>query len=99
MMEGRRPGEVVTYGTRAEAETKVDKRKRYAQIMGILSGRELTAKEIAEEMFQRGFTPTGERNFAAPRLTEMSRLGMVEPIGKKKCAWTGKTVAVYAERG
>lgn len=54
-----------------------------------------TAKEIAYLMYTKKLIPTDERNFTAPRLTELSRRGIVEPIGKKKCAWTGKTVAVY----
>ena len=56
----------------------------------------MTAKEIAVEMFNRGYIPTSERNFAAPRLTELSRNGVVEPVGKQRCKYTGKTVCVYA---
>ncbi len=97
--ESRLPGEVPTLETRHESHEKVDKRKRYQQITEILEGKELTAKEIAVEMFRRGYIPTTERNFSAPRLTEMSEQGMVEPVGKKICQWTGKKVAVYALRG
>lgn len=57
-----------------------------------------TAKEIAVEMKKRGDIPTDERNFTAPRLTELSIKGIVEPIGKKKCSYTGKTVSVYKIR-
>ena len=46
----------------------------------------------------KGYIPTSERNFTAPRLTELSKMGVVEPIGKKMCQYTGKTVAVYACR-
>ena len=96
-MEYRRAGEVPTLETRAEAEPTVDKQKRYKQIIECLkeSG-DMTAKEIAVKMFNKGYIPTMERNYSAPRLSEMSKQGIVEPIGKKKCAYTGKTVAVYA---
>ena len=97
--ERRSYGENPTIETRHESHEKVDKRKRYQQITEILDGKELTAKEIAVEMFRRGYIPTTERNFSAPRLTEMSEQGMVEPVGKKICQWTGKKVAVYALRG
>ena len=97
-MNERMYGDAVTFGTRAESEEKVDKRKRYKQIMEILHGKQMTAKEVAVEMCLAGYTPTGERNFAAQRLTELSKMGKVEPVGTKKCSWTGKTVAVYAER-
>lgn len=92
----RRSGEYVPYDTRAEANDSVDRAKRYSQIIECL--REVpkqTAKEIATMMYWKGYIPYAERNFTAPRLTEMSHSGIVEPIGKKQCQWTGRTVAVY----
>lgn len=89
---------MITYDTRAESHESVDKQKRYSQILEILQGKELTAKEIAVEMFNKGYIPTSERNFTAPRLTELSIKGVVEPIGKKKCEYTGKTISVYKIR-
>ena len=91
-------GEVPTFETRHEANLNVDKQKRYKQIIEVLQDQELTAKEIAVEMFKRGYIPTSERNFAAPRLTELSIKGIVEPIGKVICEYTGKKVAVYRIR-
>lgn len=98
-MEYRKVGEVPTLETRSLANETVDKAKRYKQIIEILTGgKEMTAKEIAVEMCQRGYIPTSERNFTAPRLTELSYKGVVEPIGKQRCTYTGKTVAVYKLR-
>lgn len=94
-MQRSRPWEDLTSETRAEAEANVDKRKRYRQILAVLGDKELTAKEIAVRMCHEGYIPTDERNFAAPRLTEMSHKGIVEPVGKKRCRYTGKTVSVY----
>lgn len=95
-MEYRRYGTIPTLETRSESNETVDKKKRYKQIIEILSGgKEMTAKEIAVEMWNRGYIPISERNFTAPRLTELSKSGVVEPIGKQKCTYTGKTVAVY----
>ena len=99
MIEVRRAGEIPTFDTRAESNETVDREKRYKQIIGIMKEYEffkkLTAKEIAVIMHDRGFTPTAERNFAAPRLTELSKKGIVEPCGKTICRYTGKKVAVY----
>ena len=93
----RRVGEIPTYSTRSEANETVDKKKRYKQIIEVLQGgKEMTAKEIAVEMCNRGYIPTSERNFTAPRLTELSKNGVVEPVGKQRCTYTGKTVCVYA---
>ena len=89
---------MITYDIRAEAHEQVDKARRYFEILQILEGKEMTAKEIAVEMHKQGYIPTDERNFTAPRLTELSIKGIVEPVGKKKCSYTGKTVSVYRIR-
>lgn len=94
------------YGTnpmaecRHDAHEKVNKNLRYMQIKKVLARRKngLTAKEIAVYMCNAGLIPTSERNFTAPRLTEMCEKGTVEPVGKKLCQYTGKKVTVYALR-
>lgn len=94
--EQRIPGESVTTDTRAMAHETVDKQKRYRQITECLrQNGPMTAKEIAVQLWREGKIPFAERNFTAPRLTELSQNGIVEPIGKTKCRYTGKTVAVY----
>lgn len=95
MLESRLPGEITSYETRRESNETVDKKKRYMQIKEILNHNELTAKEIAVEMYKKGLVPTPERNFSAPRLTELCENGEVEIIGKKKCSYSGKKVSVY----
>ena len=91
------PGEIVTLNTRHDSNEVVDRKRRYKQIKEIMKSHSgpMTAKEIATEMWDRGYTPTAERNFAAPRLTELSQKGVVEPCGKTRCIYTGKMVAVY----
>lgn len=94
----RRPGEITTLETRAAANEEVDRNLRYRQIIDVL-GRVypdgLTAKEIAVKMQMRGDIPTSERNFTAPRLTELGKRGVVEPIGKTTCRYTGRRVTVW----
>lgn len=72
-----------------------DKTKiRYIQILNRLD-KPKTAKELAVELFDLGFIPSTERNYTAPRLTELEKMGYVKAIDKKKCQYTSKTVAVY----
>ena len=100
-MEQRQYGEMTTLETRHDAHQSVDKKKRYSQIKECLmeamkmghSG--LTAKEIAVMMMKKGYIPTSERNFTSPRLTEMAQEGIVEPLGKDICTFTGKKVTVW----
>lgn len=86
---------MTTFETRRESNESVDREKRYEQILNILKGKTMTAKEVAVEMNRRGFVPTSERNFAAPRLTELVKRGMVNVVGKKTCEYTSKKVAQY----
>lgn len=95
-MEARRYGEDPRLETREEANKAVDRQKRYRQILDCLEERGAsTAKQVAVWMCLSGYIPTSERNFTAPRLTEMCEKGMVEPVGKTRCIYTGKTVTVY----
>jgi len=86
-----------TYRTRQMSFEDIQdkKKKRYIQILDRLITGPQTAKEIAVELFDLGFIPSTERNYTAPRLTELEKMGYVKTIGKKKCDYTGKTVAVY----
>jgi len=98
-MRERQPGENTSAETRHDANESVDREKRYAQITEILGKyREASAKQIAVIMHAKGLIPTSERNFTAPRLTELCQKGIVEPCGKKRCIYTCKTVTVYRLR-
>ena len=86
-----------THETRRESyDAVIPKSEARRQIiLDLLGNREMTAHEIAAELHTRGITPTGERNYAAPRLTELKRAGKVEVIGKRFCGATGRNVAVW----
>ena len=93
----RLPGQNVTHDTRAMSHESTDKQKRYQQITETLQfyNCPMTAKEIAVHMRNMGYIPTDERNFTAPRLTELSKAGVVEPCGTKMCRYSGKKVTAY----
>lgn len=76
-------------------DIKPKKKIRYMQILDRLSKGNKTAKEIAVELFDLGFIPSTERNYTAPRLTELEKMGYVEETAKKTCEYTGKAVTVY----
>ena len=98
-MRFRRFGEITSFETRRESYEKVDKQKRYSQIIQILEEYgTLTAKQVAVLMYKRGYIPTAERNYASPRLTELCLSGEVEVVGKERCEFTGKKVSVYQLR-
>lgn len=72
-----------------------NKRKRYEQILEILKGKEMTAKEVAVEMKNREYTDSADRNYSHPRLKELVDMGYVEVVGKRICEYTSKMVSVY----
>ena len=94
------PGAILTYETRAESNEKVDKQRRYRQILEIMTelDKPMSAKEIAIEMKNRGYTPTSERNFVSPRITELMKEGKVEFVEKRLCQYSNKTVCKFAIR-
>ena len=87
--------------TRRESHkaAKQDAAARRRIILEILTERGgMTAREVAGELHRRGITPTDERNFSAPRLTELHKDGKITVTGKRICPQTGRNVAVWAVR-
>lgn len=85
-----------TIQTRRESNEKVNKKVREQQVLEILSdGIERTAREVAFEMCERGFTNTVERNNASPRLTSLLEQRKVVIVSKALDTVTGKRVAVF----
>ena len=75
--------------TRRESYEAMDRETRKREILAVLDGREMTAREIAKKL---GFH---ERNAAAPRLTELKKAGRVEPCGIRIDKTTGRPVTVW----
>lgn len=96
----RRLGQNPLKETRAEAELKVNKKNHYFRIIEILNdmNKPMTAKEIAIEMKNRGYSRSDERNVAAPRITEMLQDGLLDCVGTKKCQYTNTNVGVFVVR-
>lgn len=76
-------------------DIQLKKKIRYEQILSRLD-KPKTAKEIAVKLFELGLIPSTDRNYTAPRLTELEKkYKLVRAVDKKKCQYSGKTVAVY----
>jgi len=91
----------ITEETRRESydavqTTAATRRRVILDILGDSGG--MTAQEISGELYRRGITPTVERNYSAPRLTELKKAGVVETVSKKLCPQTNRNVAVWAVR-
>lgn len=88
---------IITHQTRQLSfeDIQLKKKIRYEQILDRLLNGEKTAKEIAVELFELKLIPSTERNYTAPRLTELEQMGYVKSNKKKQCQFTGKKVAIY----
>ena len=89
----------ITEQTRRESyrAVKPDSARRRDIILKILDDNELTAHEIVETLIIQGAIPYYERNFAAPRLTELKKEGKGKAVGMRRCERTGRMVAVWAK--
>lgn len=72
---------------------KVKERARL--VLETLGGREMTVSEIAEELVKAGKIPYFNRNYVAPRLTELKDMGIVETCGRRKATRSDATEAVW----
>lgn len=70
--------------------------KRCRLILETLGGRQMTASEITEELVASGHIPYFNRNYVAPRLTEMKQMGILETVGRRKATRSDATEAVWA---
>lgn len=69
--------------------------ERHKQILEILKDKEMTTREIAQELHKKHYTNTADVNNARPRVTELEKLRLVIADKTKKCNVTNKEVAVY----
>ena len=67
-------------------------------ILETLGNRELTASEITEELVAAGRIPYFNRNYVAPRLTELKDIGVLETVGRRKATRSDATEAVWARK-
>lgn len=83
---------MITKETRAESLNELDRAKRYEEIRYALKNEinGLTARELANKLGSK------ERNYTAPRLTELARKGEIKVISKRYDKKTKRNVAVYA---
>ena len=57
-------------------DIKTKQKIRYKQILDRLCSGNKTAKEIAVELYELGYIPSTERNYTAPRLTELEKMNL-----------------------
>lgn len=74
-------------------------KKRSRLILDTLGDRHMTASEITEELVAAGKIPYFNRNYVAPRLTELKDMDIIETVGRRKATRSNATEAVWARKG
>ena len=72
--------------------------KRCRLILETLGSRQMTASEITEELVTAAKIPYFNRNYVAPRLTELKEMGVLETVGRRKATRSEATEAVWARK-
>lgn len=87
----------ITKQTRRESYDAVlpKVKERARLVLETIGGREMTVSEIAEELVNAGKIPYFNRNYVAPRLTELKDMGIVETCGRRKATRSDATEAVW----
>lgn len=89
-----------TKAARREAHNSVKSKinKRAQLVLDTLGDREMTASEIAEALLKSGAIPYFNRNFVAPRLTELKEAGILEIVGRRKATRSDICESIWARR-
>lgn len=85
----------ITKATRRESNKKTEKQPLRQMVLATLADKELTAREIAAEMYNKGLLPYPARGVIQPRITELVKDGAIEATGVKFDQVTERKVAVY----
>lgn len=86
--------------------TKETRRKSYEEvlpkvknraklILEVLGDNEMTVSEITDKLVEKGRIPYFNRNYVAPRLTELKDMGVVETCGRRQSTRSNATEAVW----
>ena len=85
----------ITKQTRIISYKQTEKQPKRQLVLDVLGSGEMTAREIAAELHERGLLPYPARAIIQPRITELVEAGLVEAVGTKLDAETERRVAVY----
>ena len=84
---------------RASYEAVLPKTKDRARlILATLGSRSMTVSEITDELVAAGEIPYFNRNYVAPRMTELKDMGVVETCGRRKSTRSNATEAVWRRK-
>lgn len=73
-------------------------KRRSALILEVLGDQEMTVSEIADALLEEGLIPYFNRNYVAPRLTELKDMDVVETCGRRRSTRSLAMEAVWRRK-
>lgn len=84
---------------RASYDAVIPKAKERSRlILETLGSRSMTVSEITDELVKAGRIPYYNRNYVAPRLSELKDMGVVETCGRRRSTHSTATEAVWRRK-
>ena len=84
---------------RASYDAVIPKAKERGRlILETLGSRSMTVSEITDELVKAGRIPYYNRNYVAPRLSELKDMGVVETCGRRRSTHSTATEAVWRRK-
>lgn len=84
---------------RASYDAVIPKAKERSRlILETLGSRSMTVSEITDELVKDGRIPYYNRNYVAPRLSELKDMGVVETCGRRRSTHSTATEAVWRRK-
>lgn len=71
---------------------------RAAHVLSVLGDNALTVSEIVNRMYRAKEIPNKNRNYVAPRITELDKAGIIEAVGKRKSRLSNRPETVYQKK-
>lgn len=84
---------------RASYDAVIPKAKERSRlILETLGSRSMTVSEITDELVKAGRIPYYNRNYVAPRLSELKDMGVAETCGRRRSTHSTATEAVWRRK-
>lgn len=86
---------MISEETRSEAYKMLDEKERERQVLECLGNKEMTVREVVDEMLRKKYIEEKDKNYVAPRMTTLFQKRQLVIVAKKREEKTGRNVAVY----
>lgn len=87
----------ITFPIRRESNNRVNKNSWYEEIINLVENEivPLSCKDMAVMLYKKGVASSPTRQEVAPRVTELTDMGILKIYGEKICPYTNRKVSTY----